>query len=363
MSTITTRAGKGSPLTNSEVDQNFTNLNNDKLESVSESDVTQHQAALSITESQISDLDKYTQSEVDTLLSNLEAYDQSLNTTDDVAFASVQLTGGTGTQGTISWNTDEETLDVILDGATLQMGQEVHYHVRNNSGATINNGEAVYATGTLGASGRITVGKFIADGSIPVKYFLGIATEDIANDTDGKIAQFGKVRGINTTAFSEGDVVYPSASTAGALTATAPDIALPVAFVISSANNGTIFVRSTNLDENYYAVYSDTQRKNTEVKNSTTTTTVDFDNHNFIITLVGNTTISLSNIAGNVGATGTIVFKQDATGGRTITWPSQFKTPRAETIVQETAANSISAVNYFIVDASTVLINYIGSFG
>ena len=33
MSTITTRAGKGSPLTNSEVDQNFTNLNNDKLES------------------------------------------------------------------------------------------------------------------------------------------------------------------------------------------------------------------------------------------------------------------------------------------------------------------------------------------
>ena len=32
MSTITTRAGKGSPLTNSEVDSNFTNLNDDKLE-------------------------------------------------------------------------------------------------------------------------------------------------------------------------------------------------------------------------------------------------------------------------------------------------------------------------------------------
>jgi hypothetical protein len=59
MSTITTRAGKGSPLTNTEVDANFQNLNNDKLESVSESDVTQHQAALSITESQISDLQSY----------------------------------------------------------------------------------------------------------------------------------------------------------------------------------------------------------------------------------------------------------------------------------------------------------------
>lgn len=32
MTTIVTRAGKGLPLTNSEVDSNFTNLNNDKLE-------------------------------------------------------------------------------------------------------------------------------------------------------------------------------------------------------------------------------------------------------------------------------------------------------------------------------------------
>jgi hypothetical protein len=32
MSTITTRAGKGSPLTHTEVDDNFTNLNADKLE-------------------------------------------------------------------------------------------------------------------------------------------------------------------------------------------------------------------------------------------------------------------------------------------------------------------------------------------
>lgn len=32
MSTIVTRAGKGSPLTNTEGDANFTNLNNDKME-------------------------------------------------------------------------------------------------------------------------------------------------------------------------------------------------------------------------------------------------------------------------------------------------------------------------------------------
>mgnify|MGYP003345339245 FL=1 len=33
MSTITLRATKGSPLTNTEVDNNFSNLNTDKLES------------------------------------------------------------------------------------------------------------------------------------------------------------------------------------------------------------------------------------------------------------------------------------------------------------------------------------------
>ena len=32
MATVTTRAGKGSPLTHAEVDANFTNLNNDKAE-------------------------------------------------------------------------------------------------------------------------------------------------------------------------------------------------------------------------------------------------------------------------------------------------------------------------------------------
>jgi len=39
MSALTTRAGKGSPLTNTEVDTNFNNLNNDKLETVHETDL------------------------------------------------------------------------------------------------------------------------------------------------------------------------------------------------------------------------------------------------------------------------------------------------------------------------------------
>lgn len=173
--------------------------------------------------------------------------------------SSLQLTGGTGTQGTFSWNTDEETVDLVLDGATLQLGQEVHYHVRNNTASAIPNGTAVYATGTLGASGRITVAPFLADGTIPAKYFIGITTEEIAAGADGKVTDFGKVRNIDTNAYNDGDVLYPSSTTAGGLTNVAPSspaLAIPCAFVVYSGNNGNIFVRVHPQDENAYATYS-----------------------------------------------------------------------------------------------------------
>lgn len=481
MSTITTRAGKGSPLTNSEVDANFTNLNNDKLES--------------------SDLSGYTQDGT------------------AVTFSEVQLTGGTGDQGKITWNTDEDTLDVILNGATLQVGQEIHYHVRNNTASTIANGTAVYATGTIGASGRITVAPYIANGTIPAKFFLGITTEDIATGTDGKVTHFGKIHHVDTSAFTEGAVLYPSASTAGGLTSTAPtgsNISLPVAFVIYAANNGTLFVRSTTLDENAYATaaqggladsalqsgdnvstltndanyataayvdtaesdavstanaytdtretaittayqtYADTAVANlvdsspstldtlnelaaalgddpnfattvstqigtkldashdmtltlagdasgsttfTSMGNATLTMAVVNDSHthdgryyteseadnrylrktisavtatatttlnlseadNFKVTLGLNTAFAFSNLV--AGQQGVIYLLQDATGGRTFTLPTEAKTPKGgASIVQETGANTVSILSYTVLDASNVLVNYIGDY-
>lgn len=162
--------------------------------------------------------------------------------------ASLRLTGGSGSQGTLSWNTDEETVDIIQNGAVLQLGQEIHVHVKNQTGSTINDGTPVYVTGTLGASGRLTVAPMIADGSIEAKYFLGVTTEDIPNGEDGKVTTFGKIRGLNTSAYSEGQTLYVSASTAGYWQTTrpaAPNLDLEVAIVINShANNGTIFVRA-----------------------------------------------------------------------------------------------------------------------
>ena len=162
----------------------------------------------------------------------------------------LQLTGGGGTQGEMSWNTDEETVDVILNGSTLQLGQETHVHVRNNSNTTaIPNGTPVYVTGTLGASGRLKVAPMIADGTIDAKYFIGVTTEEIGANEDGKVTWFGKVRGFDTTPYGEGVELYVSETVAGGWQTTrptAPNPVLEVAFTVNDKSNGTIFVRSNN---------------------------------------------------------------------------------------------------------------------
>lgn len=154
-------------------------------------------------------------------------------------------------QGQMAWNADEETVDIGLNGAVLQAGQEVHYHAHNNSGVLIPDGTAVMATGTLGASGRITIDLMDCSSIANAKFFLGITTEDIADGTDGKVTFFGKVRGIKTdyATWADGDVLWTDNASNGDLTNVEPtsDCRLPIAFVVyTHATNGTIAVRATD---------------------------------------------------------------------------------------------------------------------
>ena len=159
-------------------------------------------------------------------------------------------TGTPTTQGTMFWSVDDETLDVVLDAAvTMKVGQDVFYYVKNQSGVTIPKGTIVRAAGTLGASGRILVEPFLADGSFPSKYVLGVTTESLANGADGFVTEFGKIRLINTSAFADGDILFASPTVAGGFTTTAPTAPnniVTIAIVIKGgAANGTIFVRPT----------------------------------------------------------------------------------------------------------------------
>jgi len=89
-----------------------------------------------------------------------------------------------------------------------------------------------------------------------VIYFLGVATEEIADGADGKVTHFGKVRDIDTSAYAEGAVLYISTTASGQLTDVEPTsgMNLPVAFVINSHESvGTIAVRVKNIDVNAFA--------------------------------------------------------------------------------------------------------------
>ena len=228
MATITTRAGKGSPLTNAEVDANFNNLNNDKAENGVNADIT----ALSAITGGIASPDS-----VDF----------------DTAASVVRQTGR------LKWNDSSGTLEVGLKGSdvTLQVGQEVVTYSYNSDSSTINNGEVVYIFSS--ASGNPAVKKFIADRTVDPELVIGVATEDISTSGNGYVTEFGVVRGIDTSSFSIGDILYADASTAGALTNTRP--ASPNAVVIIGvvldvdATAGTILVnphKVPDADEIFY---------------------------------------------------------------------------------------------------------------
>lgn len=164
---------------------------------------------------------------------------------------SIQFNGGTGSQGTVVWNTEEETLDLDQGGATLQLGQEIQISCQNNTASAIPDGTVVMATGSSGVSGKINIAPY--DGVSDIHYVLGITTEEIAASDIGKVTSYGKVRKLDTTAFAAGDVLYTTAG--GALTNVKPTSGIinPIAFVLAShANNGSIMVRFTPVDDNQY---------------------------------------------------------------------------------------------------------------
>lgn len=151
-------------------------------------------------------------------------------------------------EGELTWDINEKTLSLGLNGGdvVLQIGQEMHYRVRNNTGSTITNGTVVRFSGSVGNSGILLVAPFTANGSLDSHALMGVATENILNGEDGLVTHFGKVRGINTSAFSDGDILYASPTVAGGLTNVKPEPpnnVISVAAVVTSGNNGTLFVR------------------------------------------------------------------------------------------------------------------------
>jgi len=126
--------------------------------------------------------------------------------------------------------------------------------VRNETGATLTKGTAVYISGAAG--NKPLVSKAIATSDQTSAQTLGLVTNNILHNQNGYVTIVGIVAGLDTSAFAEGVQLYLSPTTAGAYTTTkhhAPYHMVYVGVVTRShQNQGTIEVKVQNgyeLDE------------------------------------------------------------------------------------------------------------------
>jgi|DEB0MinimDraft_10_1074344.scaffolds.fasta_scaffold01738_5 hypothetical protein len=179
-------------------------------------------------------------------------------TADVVGLNTAYTEDGNEAEGSLFWNSDEGTADLKQASSILQVGQEMQIYCRNNSGTTaIPDGTPVYAVGTVGASGRITVAPMnnSSGAAIDPKRVLGVATHSIAGGGDGMVTAFGKVRGLDLSATglvpgglpSDGAILWvDGGANAGKYTTTiptAPNLKIAIGYVIS-ASAGDVFVRA-----------------------------------------------------------------------------------------------------------------------
>jgi hypothetical protein len=225
----------------------------------------------------VNSLSIQTQAAFDQANTSGNPFNQDLNTSNNVTFNQIIVSSNTTSnsykfntsagvsvsQGEMAWNSSDGTVDIGVGYAdvVLQVGQETHYVVRNNTGSQILNGTALYCSGVTTGSGRLEVSPMIGNGSIDPVQFIGLATHNINNGVNGVATHFGYIRGIDTrgtanTALSVGDedwqvgdklYVHPTAN--GKLTKVepqAPNTKICTAVVITRHQTvGVLFVRPT----------------------------------------------------------------------------------------------------------------------
>jgi len=174
------------------------------------------------------------------------------------------------TQGTAYWDSAAETVALIMNGVTQKIGEDTFFHVKNSTGSDIAKGVAVMFAGTDGASGKLLIEPFLADGTYPSTYFMGVTAEAIDNGQEGKVYQFGKMRSIDTDAYNDGDILYASTTSAGGYQTTkptAPNNVISVAAVVNAGNNGTLMIRPVIEDVDFGSI-SGSISDNTTLQNA-----------------------------------------------------------------------------------------------
>lgn len=142
--------------------------------------------------------------------------------------------------GNVYWDsvTNSLTAEVSADGS-LQIGYEQWMIGRNTTGSTIPDGSPVRITGGQGDATLIAKDRGLGE-------IVGVTTEDIANNSSGRVTTFGNLHDLNTSSFSDGATLYSSAT--GTLTTSVTSSF--VGYVLNSnANAGTILALPRSRDQ------------------------------------------------------------------------------------------------------------------
>jgi len=168
---------------------------------------------------------------------------------------------GTAAVGTIRWNDTTGTSETTLKGGNviLKNGVDLVARVVNKVTPNTTLTKAAYqAVRISGAQGqRLAVAYAQANNDANSADTIGLVTETIATNQEGFIMTMGSLEGINTTGslqgetWADGDVLYLSPTTAGALTNIKPTAVTGHIVVIgyveyAHANNGKIYVKVMN---------------------------------------------------------------------------------------------------------------------
>ena len=182
---------------------------------------------------------------------------------------------GFSTAAWIAWFDQLRRLQDDLEQASL----ETFVIVENSTGSTIPKGTVVGFAG-VGTNAVLSVAPYLADGSTPSLYILGVTAEEIfGGGSTGKCIVWGHLPNIDTSAFSVGDVLYANPTVAGAFTnvkPTAPDNVIPLAAVlVDNVVTGEIFVRLTIEQQKYYGEFTKTSDQSPAVINTAYALTFD----------------------------------------------------------------------------------------
>ena len=218
------------------------------------------------------------------------------------ADTAVQTIASTDGSVTITGTTAID-LSVGVAGST----SNVILPIRNTTGATLTKGTAVYISGATGQLS--TVSKAIANSDATSAQTLGLVTANISNNANGNVTLIGTITNIDTSAYTDGQQLYLSPTTAGTLTATKPHAPQHLVYmaVVEHAHpsQGKLFVKVQNgyeMDE-LHNVSAQSPANNDGLFYNTTTSLWEKKS---IVTALGYTPYNATNPAGYTTNTGTV---------------------------------------------------------